>query len=82
MTGGDIFFNQAFQGYSKLVDCIWWRELKGLCECLIRDGKCVLCNLTKVIPYALFQHYLRPFAEFDVNEGCSPYPDLRSLLSQ
>ena len=49
MTGDDIFFDQGFEGDSKLVDCIGRREVKGLRECLIGDGTCVPRNLAKVI---------------------------------
>lgn len=54
MTGGNIFCYQAFEGHSKLVDGIWRRKPKGLCQCLIRDGTRVLGHLTKVIPYTLW----------------------------
>jgi hypothetical protein len=39
-----------------LMDGIWWRKLKGLCEYLVGNGWVGLrfpCNLTKKRPYAL-----------------------------
>ena len=33
--GGSILFYQAFEGHCQLVDGIWWRKFKGLCECLV-----------------------------------------------
>ena len=52
-SGSGIFFYQTFESHRQLVDRIWWRELKGLCECLIGNGLRVLCNLTKMLPNTL-----------------------------
>ena len=52
VTSGRIFFYQALETHSDLLDRIGRFEIKGLCKCMVCDGLCRSCDLTKMIRYA------------------------------